>query len=60
VKLLLAHPEIEVNVVDKNGWTTLMAATYSSDEEIVKLLLAREELDVNMVNMVNTKGWTAL
>jgi ankyrin repeat protein len=60
VKLLLEHPNIDVNIRDVDGWTVLMRVckynTYSNIE-IVKLLLKHPNIDVNIQDV---DGWTAL
>ena len=47
VKLLLAHPDIDVNIQDTKGSTPLHRACQSNYIEIAKLLLSRPEIDIN-------------
>ena len=44
VKLLLDHPDIDLNLMARNGYTVLMLA---SEPDIVKLLLEQEGIEVN-------------
>jgi ankyrin repeat protein len=46
VKILLAHPGIDVNSRDKSGETPLQAAAYNGYMEILVLLLARADIDL--------------
>ncbi|KAH6909890.1 ankyrin repeat-containing domain protein [Coprinopsis sp. MPI-PUGE-AT-0042] len=57
VTLLLAHPKIQVNVVDDGRWSALMLAANYGHERIVTLLLAHPDIQVNLVN---SKGCSAL
>ncbi|KAG0136834.1 ankyrin repeat-containing domain protein [Tuber indicum] len=47
VQLLLAHPGIDVNIVDSNGYTPLISAITRGNCEAVKLLLDDERTDIN-------------
>ncbi|OWY51284.1 hypothetical protein AALT_g4570 [Alternaria alternata] len=47
VKILLAHPGIDVNSRDKSGETPLQAAAYNGYMQILVLLLAHPDTDVN-------------
>ena len=46
-KLLLSAPEIDVNVTDEDGFSILWQAADEGDVEIVELLLASPNIDVN-------------
>ncbi|KAH6909555.1 hypothetical protein BKA70DRAFT_1425974 [Coprinopsis sp. MPI-PUGE-AT-0042] len=48
VKLLLAHPEIDVNPQNHDGDTALVGACAEGQEAPVKLLLAHPNVDVNL------------
>jgi len=48
VKELLKHKDIDVNYQDKEGYTSLMSASYSERTEIVKELLEHKDIDVNL------------
>lgn len=48
VKMLLEHPNIDVNIVDDQGRTPLILALYYFDIEVIKLLLEIPEIDVNV------------
>ena len=55
VKLLLAHPDIDVNLQNRTRWTALHYLCFNlpirdNYIEILKLLLARPEIDVNIQN----------
>ncbi|MBQ2379866.1 MAG: ankyrin repeat domain-containing protein [Akkermansia sp.] len=47
MKILLAHPDIDVNQADIMGRTALIKAIMSDSTECVKLLLAHPDIDVN-------------
>jgi ankyrin repeat protein len=55
-KLLLAHEMINVNVVDDDGWTALMAAADIGLSEIIPDLLAKGA----NVNVQSNSGWSPL
>jgi ankyrin repeat protein len=57
VKLLLSHPEIQVNMVEEDGWVALMLAAENGHEKIVEHLLAHPGIHVEMAN---AHGSTAL
>jgi ankyrin repeat protein len=61
IRMLLEHPNINVNLQNRVGWTALMIASrYSntdSTENTVKMLLEHPKIDVNLQNK---NGWTAL
>jgi len=46
--LLRDHPEIRVNWTNDFGWTPLHIASDNGHVEVVKLLLAHPDIDVNM------------
>jgi len=50
VKLLLAQPNINVNLTDKDGWTPLLWAVEKDYEVVVKLLLAQPNINVNLTS----------
>ncbi|KAH6899505.1 hypothetical protein BKA70DRAFT_1406331, partial [Coprinopsis sp. MPI-PUGE-AT-0042] len=47
---LLGHPEIQVNLVDIQGFSALMLAVHLGHRGIVRLLLAHREIQVNLVD----------
>jgi len=57
VRLLLAHPEIEVNVQDSDGSSALLLATHRGKTEVVHLLL--KDLRV-ACNLPDSNGCTPL
>jgi|GEM_PF-4904191 len=50
VKLLLSCLGVDVNKKDQQGWSPLLKAVYSGPVEIVELLVAREDLEVNILD----------
>ncbi len=50
VKLLLDHPDIDINIRDSLGWSALMRAAQERNTEIVELLLEKPNIDVNTKN----------
>ena len=44
------HPDLDVNWQDPNQWTPLRHASFSGHAEIVKLLLAHPNIEVNLKN----------
>ncbi|KAK8899206.1 hypothetical protein M9Y10_001510 [Tritrichomonas musculus] len=51
VKLLLSHPNIDVNILSKSknvSETALHRAVYKGNEEIIELLLSHPKIDVNI------------
>ncbi|KAH6909837.1 hypothetical protein BKA70DRAFT_1274960 [Coprinopsis sp. MPI-PUGE-AT-0042] len=44
--LLLAHPEIQVNLVDEDKWSALIFAASKGHEGVVELLLSRPEVQI--------------
>ena len=53
VKILLEHPNVDVNLQDKEGWTALMMASNSninSTRETIKILLEHPNIDINLQN----------
>ncbi|KAH6907851.1 hypothetical protein BKA70DRAFT_1562907 [Coprinopsis sp. MPI-PUGE-AT-0042] len=57
VALLLAHPNIDVNAVHRNGLSALMIASRHNLEEAASLLLSHPKIKVNQVG---PEGYTAL
>ncbi|KAH6889026.1 hypothetical protein BKA70DRAFT_884392 [Coprinopsis sp. MPI-PUGE-AT-0042] len=57
VASLLAISEIEVNLIEDDGWSALMEASRYGHTGIVVLLLAQPDIQVNLVN---DKGSSAL
>jgi ankyrin repeat protein len=57
VKLLLERKDIDINIKDNDGWTTLIFASEYGEIDVIKLLLEREDIDINIKN---NNGWTAL
>jgi ankyrin repeat protein len=55
--LLLAHPRVNVNLQDTDGYTALIKACIHNNMEIVKELLADQKVDVNPQDKC---GYTAL
>ena len=52
VKLLLAHKDINVNLLTKNGLTPLVHAIVEKKLDIVRLLLAHKDIDVNATDKI--------
>ena len=50
MKILLAHPDIDVNQADIMGRTALIKAIMSDSTECVKLLLSHRKIDVNLTD----------
>lgn len=50
VKLFLTHPNIDVNIQNKNGDTVVMVASSNGCTEIVKLLMSHPNIDVTLKN----------
>jgi ankyrin repeat protein len=46
-KLLLEREDINVNIPDPDGWTSLHWACYQESLEVVDLLLERDDIDLN-------------
>ena len=46
-----------MNLQDSGGWTALMFASDSGHTEIVKLLLERPEIDVNLRDNKSQTAW---
>lgn len=62
VSLLLRHPDIEVNLADRRGYTPLITAAFyfhHSTEAILQLLLSHPKVQVNTLT-ADAAGWTAL
>ncbi|KAH6909850.1 ankyrin repeat-containing domain protein [Coprinopsis sp. MPI-PUGE-AT-0042] len=57
VRLLLAHPMTQVDLVDCEGCSALMLATRNGHEGVVKQLHLRTEIQVNLVD---DRGFSAL
>ena len=55
---LLVFPDVSVNMQDMGGYSALMVAAMNGDRQIVRLLLAREDLDLDMKEELY--GYTAL
>lgn len=56
VKALLKHPDIDVDIVDVNGWTALDLATKEGRTEVVKCLLeamSEKSLDDRMLRLLH-------
>ncbi|KAI4122830.1 MAG: hypothetical protein LQ347_006373, partial [Umbilicaria vellea] len=51
VRMLLAHPDIEINVADRLGSTALHSAARWGYDETIKLLLTCRDIDINAVNL---------
>ena len=58
VSYFLSLPEIDVNTVDKNGWTPLYIASREDNSEMVLLLLSHKKTDKNKA--INTLKQTAV
>jgi len=54
VKVLLAHPAIEVNKGNKEGANLISPACQEGHKEVVSLLLADPRVDPNKVNKAGT------
>lgn len=50
VALLLAVPDIDVNLTDRSGYTALMRAAGGGYDKVVALLLAEPDIDLNLDN----------
>ena len=48
IEVLLAYPDIDVNVPERNGLTPLMTAAKYGKLEALRLLLQRKDIDVNV------------
>jgi hypothetical protein len=63
IKILLGHPDIDVNSQDDEGWSALMLASRysntSSTQETVKILLEHSFLCID-INLQNHNGCSAL
>ncbi|KAH6909909.1 ankyrin repeat-containing domain protein [Coprinopsis sp. MPI-PUGE-AT-0042] len=57
VKLLVAHPGIQVNLANSHGQLALTLAVRHGHVGVVKALLARSEIQVNLTD---NHGWSAL
>jgi ankyrin repeat domain-containing protein 50 len=57
VEALLLHPQVDVNSVDKGGWSALIYAAKEGHSDIVNALLQRPDIDINSVDK---DGWSAL
>jgi ankyrin repeat domain-containing protein 50 len=57
VEVLLLHPQVDVNCVDKKGQSALMCAVNEGHSGIVRALLQCPDIDINSVD---TYGGTAL
>ncbi|KAH6870853.1 hypothetical protein BKA70DRAFT_365297 [Coprinopsis sp. MPI-PUGE-AT-0042] len=53
VASLLTHPEIQVNFVNKYGWSALMVAARFGHDGIVKLLLEHPKIQINMLSIAD-------
>ena len=56
VKLLLQHPDIDVNLQDKDDCTALMIAIIGGNKDIVELLLKYENIEKHKKINVNLPG----
>ncbi|KAH6909906.1 hypothetical protein BKA70DRAFT_1221560 [Coprinopsis sp. MPI-PUGE-AT-0042] len=54
---LIAHPQTQINLVNNEGWSALMAAARYGHAGIATLLLRRPEIQVNLVD---NQRWSAL
>jgi ankyrin repeat protein len=57
VEALLQHPDVEINLADRNGWMALMIAANQGHSDVVKALVQHPNISVNSLNHL---GWTAL
>ena len=57
MKELLAHPEINVNQADSDGWTSIIMAFFYGHAKVVTVLLAHPQI---CINQADTDGWTPL
>jgi ankyrin repeat protein len=46
----LLNTDIDINLQNEYGWTTLMYSSYYGDIDIVRLLLKREDIHINIQN----------
>ncbi len=58
MRLLLARQGVDVNMTEMNGGTALIAASQQGHVEVVRLLLAHQDVEVNKTLLQN--GATAL
>ncbi|KAH6902508.1 ankyrin repeat-containing domain protein [Coprinopsis sp. MPI-PUGE-AT-0042] len=56
VSLLVAHPSIQVNLMDRRRWTPLMCAAHFGHKGTTELLIAHPDIDVNL----GDHGWSPL
>jgi len=59
IELLLAYPDIDLNVHDVYGWTPLMTAVRHGKLEVARMLLQHKDIDVNQTGRTYLP-WTAL
>lgn len=57
---LITDPRTEVNAVTNDGWTALMAAAERGKTAVVRALLSRDHLDVNLTQNVSPGATCAL
>ena len=58
VQLLLNHPQIDVNKVNRNGKSALHYAVVGVNQEGLAALLARQ--DLTTINQRNRNGWSPI
>lgn len=59
MKLLLAHPQIDVNAQTKDGATPLIIAAGYGYIDIVRLLLKHPKINVNIQDLVSFQSYFA-
>ncbi len=53
IKILLKHPDIDINKKNRNTYTPIIRAIYRYHKDIIELLLQHPDIDVNVVD----KDW---
>lgn len=48
IQYLLQHQSVNINAIDEEGFTALMHSIFAESDELVKLLLSYDEIDVNI------------
>ena len=54
LKALLAHPNVDVNTQQEDGFTAVMEASQNGHIEVVNFLLAHPLIDVNKQHSVSS------
>jgi len=51
IETLINHPEIDINLTDKEGWPALYQATQIKNPKVIGMILATPGVKVNLANM---------